>query len=114
MVLCANRLFDDGCFLGACTPDEVNRASTEQPTVQVSEQVRVLLLVLSSGQLSLKGLMERVGLKHRPAFWENYITPALEAGVLRMLFPDRPNHPGQKYLLTAKGLALYNEIRSRQ
>lgn len=54
--------------------------------------------------------MEKVGLKHRPTFLENYITPASEAGFLKVLYPDKPNHPRQKYLLTAKGLALYNEI----
>ena len=55
--------------------------------------------------------MEKVGLKHRPTFLENYITPASEAGFLKVLYPDKPNHPRQKYLLTAKGLALYNEIK---
>ena len=87
------------------------RTSSEQPTVQVTEQVRALLLALSDEQLSLKGLMEKVGLKHRPTFLENYITPAFEAGILKALYPDKPNHPKQKYLLTAKGLALYNDIR---
>jgi len=37
-----------------------NRTSTEQPTVQVTEQVLALLLALSNEQLSLKSLMERV------------------------------------------------------
>ena len=92
----------------------LNRTSTEQPTVQVTEQVRALLLTLSNEQLSLKVIMERIGLKHRPTFVENYITPALEAGILKVLYPDKPNHPRQKYLLTAKGLALYNEIKSKQ
>ena len=91
-----------------------DRTSTEQPTVQVTEQVRTLLLTLSNEQLSLKGLMEKIGLKHRPTFVENYITPALKAGILKVLYPDKPNHPRQKYLLTAKGLALYNEIKAKQ
>ncbi len=88
-----------------------NRASTEQPTVQVTEQVLALLLALSNEQLSLKGLMEKVGLKHRPTFIENYINPAVETGILKILYPDKPNHPKQKYLLTAKGLALYNDLK---
>ena len=88
-----------------------NRTSTEQPTVQVTEQVLALLLALSNEQLSLKGLMERVGLKHRPTFIENYINPAVETGILKILYPDKPNHPRQKYLLTAKGLALYNDLK---
>lgn len=88
----------------------IDRTSTEQPT----EQVRALLLTLSNEQLSLKGIMEKIGLKHRPTFVENYITPALEAGILKVLYPNKPNHPRQKYLLTAKGLALYNEIKLKQ
>lgn len=91
-----------------------NRTSTEQPTVQVTEQVRALLSALSNKQLSLKVLMEEVGLKHRPTFLENYINPAFEVGFLKVLYPDKPDHPRQKYLLTAKGLALYNEIKKMQ
>ena len=83
-------------------------------TVQVSEQVRALLFALSNEQLSLKSLMEKIGLKHRPSFLENYLAPALEAGILKALYPDKPHHPRQKYLLTAKGLALYHEIKSKQ
>ena len=92
----------------------IDRTTTEQLTVQVTEQVRTLLLTLSNEQLSLKGLMEKIGLKHRPTFVENYITPTLKAGILKVLYPDKPNHPRQKYLLTAKGLALYNEIKKMQ
>ena len=93
---------------------QIDRTSTEQPAVQVTEQVRALLLALSNEQLSLKVLMEKVGLKHRPTFLENYISPASEDGFLKVLYPDKPNHPRQKYLLTAKGLALYNEIKKMQ
>lgn len=48
---------------------QIDRTSTEQPAVQVTEQVHALLLALSNEQLSLKVLMEKVGLKHRPTFW---------------------------------------------
>lgn len=40
--------------------------------------------------------MEKVGLKHRPTFLENYISPASEAGFLKVLYPDKPNYPRQK------------------
>ena len=89
---------------------QIDRTSTEQPAVQVTEQVHALLLALSNEQLSLKVLMEKVGLKHRPTFLENYINPAFQAGFIKVLYPEKPNHPRQKYLLTTKGLALYNEI----
>ena len=93
---------------------QIDRTSIERPAVQVTEQVSALLLALSNEQLSLKVLMEKVGLKHRPTFIGNYINPAVKTGIVKVLYPDKPNHPRQKYLLTAKGLALYNEIKKIQ
>ncbi|MDY3069439.1 MAG: hypothetical protein SOR57_07265 [Parabacteroides sp.] len=52
--------------------EHINRTSTVQPTEQVTEQVRSLLLTLSNEQLSLKSLMEKIDLKHRPTFIENF------------------------------------------
>lgn len=83
-----------------------HRTSTEQ----VTEQVKTLVLALGSDQLTLKQMMERVNLKHRPNFIDNYLTPAINEGCIRLLYPDKPRHPRQKYFLTVKGLALYKEL----
>ena len=50
-------------------------------------------------------------MKHRPNFIENYLNPAIAESYVRLLYPQSPRHPRQKYLLTVKGLALYNEIK---
>ena len=49
-------------------------------------------------------------MKHRPNFMDNFMSPAIAEGYVRLLYPDKPRHPRQKYLLTVKGLALLNEI----
>ena len=54
-----------------------------------------------------------MGMKHRPTFMDNYLNPAIKDGFVRLLFPDKPKHPRQKYLLTVKGLALYNELNTK-
>ena len=54
--------------------------------------------------------MEKTGLKHRPNFIEYHLNPSMKDGFVRLLYPDKPRHPRQKYLLTVKGLALYNEL----
>lgn len=87
-----------------------DRTSTEQPTEQLTEQERLLLSTIGQEQFSLKVLMEKVGLKHRPTFLENYINPAIKDGLIKVLYPKNPNHPRQKYLLTIKGVALYNDL----
>ena len=55
-------------------------------------------------------MLEGVGLKDRKNFLEYHLTPAISEGYVRLLYPDKPRHPRQKYLLTVKGLALYNEL----
>lgn len=70
---------------------------TEQVRDQVSEQVERLLTVLGNETLSAKELLERLGLKHRPTFSNNYLRPALELGFIEMTVPDKPNSSRQKY-----------------
>ena len=79
-------------------------------TVQVTEQVRALVLSIGKDQLTLKQMMEKMNLKHRPNFIDNYLNPAIVDGYIRLLYPQSPRHPRQKYLLTVKGLALYNDL----
>ena len=68
-------------------------------------------MAVGKDQLTLKQMMERMNLKHRPNFIDNYLNPAIIDGYIHLLYPDKPHHPRQKYLLTVKGLALYNDIK---
>ena len=61
--------------------------------------------------MSIKELLQVLNLKDRKNFIENYLAPAIAEGYVRMLYPDSPRHPRQKYLLTVKGFAAYKEIR---
>ena len=101
-------------------PNLTPRTSTEQVPEQVPEQVRNLLhtnnqliihliRIIGNEEYSISQLMKETGLKHRPNFIEYHLNPAIAEGYVRLLYPDKPRHPRQKYLLTVKGLALYNE-----
>lgn len=68
-------------------------------TDQVSDQVKSLLKLLAKGPLTAVECMTKLHLSHRPTFRKNYITPALEAGVIELTQPDKPNSPLQKYRL---------------
>ena len=56
-------------------------------------------------------MLSALQLKDRKNFLELYLSPAMKEGFVRMLYPESPHHPSQKYLLTAKGQALFNELR---
>ena len=54
--------------------------------------------------------MDSRGLKDRGNFLKYHLEPALKEKFVRRKYPDRPNHPRQRYLLTVKGQALYDEL----
>ncbi len=55
---------------------------------------------MTEDYMTLNDIMAKMGIKHRPTFRENYLTPALVEGAIERLYPDQPNHPKQKYRLT--------------
>lgn len=66
--------------------------------------------MICAEELSIKQMMEIKGLKDRKNFINYHLEPALREKIMRRKYQDRPTHPRQKYLLTAKGVALYNEL----
>lgn len=88
--------------------EQANRTSTEHAPNMLSAPLSAIIKAIGTEQSSLKVIMERIGLKHRPTFIANYLTPAIQSGFVTSLYPNNPKHPQQKYLLTAKGLAIFN------
>lgn len=83
-----------------------HRTSTEQVPNKLgtdNPNIATLIEVMGNEQWRVAELMKAIGLRHRPNFLELYLTPALRAGFVRMLYPDSPRHPRQRYLLTVKG-----------
>ena len=81
-------------------------ALTDQVSDQATDQVKRLLAAFRDAKaLKAAELMARLGLQHRPTFRNNYLNPALAAGLIEMTQPDSPRSPVQQYRLTAKGRA---------
>jgi len=62
-----------------------------------------LLTALANGERTPVSLRSELGLKHRSRFRENYIHPALDAGLIEYTIPDKPNSRLQKYRITERG-----------
>ena len=71
-----------------------------------------LVLLIGDQQLSVKEMLAEMGLKDRESFLNLYLSPAVGEGFVRLLYPESPRHPRQKYLLTAKGMTLSNELNA--
>ena len=92
-------------------PNFATPTSTPTSTVFTgNENILRIIRALGEEQLSVKVIMERVGLKDRENFLDYSLNPSIEEGYVRQLYPDKPHHPRQKYLLTVKGWALYKEL----
>ena len=88
-------------------PSSTHQVPTKYPPSTV--EIRNLLKVIT-GEMSRQAIQEELSLKDRRNFRENYLDPALVEELIQMKFPDNPNHPRQKYLLTTKGIELLKEF----
>ena len=89
--------------------DNYRTSSGNQLQVDDENTIR-LIQAIGHEKLSIKEIMGKMGLKHRPTFMNNYLNPAIENGFVRLLYPDSPRHPRQKYLLTVKGMMSFNQL----
>ncbi len=71
-----------------------------------------LVTIIGEEQLSVKVMMEKLDLKGRDNFLNQYLIPSRLDGYVAMLYPDKPNSQNQKYRLTAKGLALKESLNN--
>lgn len=103
-------------------PSSTEQAPRKYPTStpQVQDKLHTdnrnvirLLLALGEQELSIKEIMEGLGLKDRKNVLNLYLNPAIAEGYVRLLYPQSPRHPRQRYLLTVKGQALYQELNKQ-
>ena len=73
--------------------------------------IQKLVQIIGKTELSVKDMLAVIGLKNREHFLDYYLNPAIAEGYVCLLYPDKPRHPRQKYQLTMKGVALYNELK---
>ena len=79
--------------------------TTEQVTEQVSKEIQELIQTCI-GTLSRSELQQKLNLKHRVNFTNNYLNPAIKAGFIEMTIPNKPQSSKQKYKLTTKGKSI--------
>ncbi len=64
------------------------------------------ILMLCDVPQSLDSIMEHLKLTHRSFFVRKHLKPMLLGNILRLKYPEQPNHPGQAYVLTEAGVEL--------
>lgn len=78
--------------------DSQSTEVTTEVTAEVTTEVDRLMAALS-GEMTRRELQTALGLKNDEHFRKAYLLPALEAGIIEMTIPDKPNSRLQKYRL---------------
>ncbi len=80
----------------------------------VNQNLMKLVGTLAEREMSVREMLAALELHDRENFLNGYLTPAIKEGFVRLLYPDKPKHPRQKYQLTVKGLTLYQELQRNE
>ena len=103
-------------FIRITLPISAHEGTKSAPSDQASDQVNRLIHSIGDGELSVDEILKVYKLlykqvyKSKGYFKRHTIQPAMLEGYVEMIYPDKPNHPKQKYRLTAKGIALKNRL----
>ncbi len=74
-------------------------ASVKKESLNVSEKVNKLLEVMDYDiPLSANEIMRRLNVKSKETLRASYLNPAIENGLIKKTFPDKPNSKNQKYV----------------
>lgn len=83
--------------------DVINKAikdivnDTRKHYNHINNQITALLSVMETYPMTAQELMDKLNLKSRDGFRKNYLTPAIEAGLIGMTIPDKPTSRNQRY-----------------
>ena len=80
-------------------------------TDQVSPQLAVIKTIF--GEMSRQKIQESLGLKHTRHFRDAYLKPTLQAGLIEITVPDKPQSSQQRYRLTPAGRRYLRRTRTQ-
>lgn len=98
---------------GSTTPISTPSSSKNQLYTDNVNTQKLVAIIGEEGR-SAKEILGLLNLHDRKNLLEYYLAPAQASGFVTMLYPDKPRHPRQKYLLTAKGLALLSALHDNK
>ena len=78
-----------------------------------NENIIKLVNTIGEAEWSIKDLIVAVNLKDRESFMNSLLYPAMKEGFVQMLHPETPRHPQPRYLLTVKGIGLYQQQKKQ-
>lgn len=80
-----------------------SRNTVEEQLASVSPSLKRLIEAIGNDWLTGQALRNKMGYKSKGTFWANYLSPAIEKGLIALENEESPKSPTQRYGLTEKG-----------
>ena len=95
------------------TPASTPTSTPTSLSLPDNKNILNVILAIGQNQLSVKEIMQTVGLRDRENFMDYSLHPSIAGGYVRLRYPDKPRHPQQRYLLTEKGTLVLSRLSKK-
>lgn len=93
-------------WFGEQVKEQVMVQPMVQASDQASDQVYKVINCIRDNVYTMAMLQKKLKISSRRYVRINMLNPAIEGGYVLRAYPDKPNHPNQRYYLSEKGLKL--------
>lgn len=90
---------------------ENSKRTAEEQLGSISSSLRKLILAIGENWLTAQELRDKMGYKSKGSFWTNYLSPAIEKGLVALENKESSKSPTQRYGLTDFGRSIFIAIQ---
>lgn len=88
--------------------------TVEEHLKSISSPLRRLLITIGENLMSGQELRAKMGYRSKGSFWTNYLSPAIEKGLVLLENEESPKSPNQRYGLTEFGRRIFKAIEKEE
>jgi len=90
---------------------ENSKRTVEEQLNSIPSALRKLILAIGENWLTAQELRDKMGYKSKGSFWTNYLSPAIEKGLISLENEESTKSPTQRYGLTEFGRSIFTAIQ---
>jgi len=90
---------------------ENSNRTVEEQLNRISSPLKRLIIAIGKNWLTGQELRDKMGYKSKGSFWTNYLSPAIEKGLIALENEESPKSPIQRYGLTELGRNIFSAIQ---
>lgn len=109
---------DQGSDQAESTDNKVVKGKSDQVSVQASAQAlseeQIRILSFCKKPRSRSDILADIGLTNHRKNYLRHLVPLMDKDLIEMTIPETPTHMHQKYVITAKGRELLNQLNQKK